>query len=282
MTIQPKTTYSFVTRPYLISVEADIPRGARVEVLIDGILPGSLQWQKRYVNPRQEVLTAPNFQFKAIQITPPPNSIATPFLYEIVVEGDNRKHTFTAEILAPVLDMSVGGLVLMKQDDGKSYITKRMFPGAKVSKSDVTRPWMIEIVGHAPDDAQIIVPMAAKQADGLSWEKNVIGPCVEPLPFTFSSDLTFMWRFPALIPTSDGTGTPFFYGIAVMGDERRFSIPIKTLFSGGEVPEEYVYIENSETDEVLFLRPQMPEHFGFPTALMRLGDLFQQGKLRPE
>jgi len=295
--VKPNCSLSDVTRPYVLSVEGEIPAGSQIRILVRGELPGSAPWAKVYVNPQSEPLVTQHIVGFSFEIHPPPHSIAVPFLYAIVIEGDGQKWSINAEELA-----RVGGnqrdLVLVQPEAdstegasgscGRAYLTRRLFPAAWVALSQVRRPWVFEVIGDTPDDSQIVVTLTAQESDGSVLEKQFHGPCREPLASTTLHSVQYTVTLHA---SSDGSYTPFFHGLAIEGDGRCFYTTVNELMH--EDPSEEHTLDIPETQSISgHLSPipvrqvcrhfeplPLPESLGYPEAFSQLVQMHARGEL---
>ncbi len=237
-----------------------------------------MPWHKEYTNPQRLPLTTPAFEGFTLGLYAAPDSMAVPFLYAIIVEGDNQKWAIEASSLANDRDLSTMGWVLMQPEGERSFLTLSLFPGARVSKSEVIRPWMFEVDGSVAPGAELIIPVSGVDPDGSRWDKQFLGPCREPLPETLQSSFQFgLW----MRPTPDGSQPPYLMGIVFEGDERRFHISA-AAFAKWFDTSDYRLIEYSDHESTLTLQPILPKFFGqWPSILKRLDDLYAQGKFNP-
>ena len=165
--INPDTESSEVTRPFVVSVDADIPPGARVLLQLDGINGAGQPWRQVYLNPHRAIVPTPVFTALGLGVHPPPNNLAVPLVYAVIIEGHGRKRIYTAEALYQAADPSrveaaraTGAnssnpveLVLPKreptladdeetQDEGRNEedASERELNGAIIQKPLLTRP----------------------------------------------------------------------------------------------------------------------------------------------
>ena len=287
--ITPQIKTSLVTRPWRVSVDADIPPGAQIRVIVNENLAHSSNRRKCYINPKNEPLEGTDITGFSFEIEPPPDSIAIPFLYAIVFKGDGKCWSFSAEELARTA-RSVPDLVLVdpreprpsqsqppaKSEALRPYLTRQLFPGSWVSASEVSRPWVFEVAGDTPGDSQLVVTFSAQEADGSVLEKQFVGPCRESLASTTFHAVSYEMT---LYASSDGRFTPFLYGVAIEGDARCFFSPVSELVYSSEnshlAPPQVLKAAR------FFDPPPLPDYSDSPEALKQLTQMFEQGKLVP-
>src|SRR5947209_5054304 len=114
---------SNVTRPYLLSVDADIPDGAAIKILARGRFSAALPWVQEHINPVRAPLLAPSVETFSIDLIPAPDSIAAPFLYAIRVEGDGQSRMLDAEQLAIGIDLPARHWGLTRPKEGRPFLT---------------------------------------------------------------------------------------------------------------------------------------------------------------
>lgn len=282
---EPQTTLSDVTRPYVISVDADIPEGTSVRVISTGVMPGGAPWSEEFTNPVRAPFTRAWCETLLPILTIAPDSLAAPFLYGVVIEGDGLKTVDDAERLAEVLDIEAMGWVIMRPKNGRPFLTTKSFPltNADVEASEISRPYMFQVFGNTPHGSRILFSLQGTDGNGTPWKADYEGPCRETVPVqslgTFGYSLT-------LLASPRGTHTPCLYGISVEGDGRRFYLSAARLaetLGAHQSLDVFQLLNLSEDQAVLILRPEQlkPSRvIGPPTALLRLDELFQQGKLR--
>jgi hypothetical protein len=277
-TIKRLVGTSDVRRPYVISVDGDIPEAAVIKLSVNGMVGGSLPWRREYINPQREPLVTPMWNHLFYDLCPAPNTLAVPFLYAITIEGDNQKWEIDATALAADQDISQSGWCLNRPEEGRPYITNSMFQGARVSASSVMRPWIFEIDGHAATGAELKVPVSGVGLDGVPWTRDFSVPCRDPLPVTLPPQFYFGLSMRA---TPDGVQSPSLSGLVFEGDGRRFYISAATFAENLDMTGLRL-MRFSDEDSVLMMQWIEPQFAGQPPSILnRLNTLFEQGKLRP-
>ncbi len=236
-----------------------------------------MPWHKEYINPQRLPLVTPIFDGFTLGLYAAPDSMAVPFLYAIIVEGDNQKWAFEATSLANNIYLSVMGWVLMQPDDERPFLTPSVLFGAQVSKSDVTRPWMFEVNGYAAAGAELILPVSGRGPDGSRWDKQFRGPCREPLPETLQPHFQIGLSMKA---SPDGVQTPSLNGIILEGDERRFYLSAAAFTEGLDMSGLRL-LKYSDGNSSLMMQWIEPKFLGWPSITNRLQDLYEKGKLNP-
>ena len=286
----PQISQSEVTRPYVVSVEGDIPEGAQIVLKVIGTVPGGGEWTKTYVNPRREELATSQVIGFSFQLLPPKGSVAVPFLYAIVFEGDGTKRIYSAQTLAEV-EAGPSDLVFMlppsesrnwamknyqELNPTQPYLTRQLFPQTWVSRSEITRPWMLEVMGSVPDDAAIIVTMKLTEADGSVLVKSFHAPCREALASTSFVEFSYTAELRA---TSDGISTPFFHGLSIEGDERCFYSSASEMMEPKQVLPSRAVVRQAYRH---FESPPVLSPGGYPSALIRLLEMHKLQELKPD
>jgi hypothetical protein len=270
---------SDIVRPYVLSVDGDIPDGATVKIVVNGRVAAGLPWQKEYINPQREPLVTPVWESLAITLNKPQNSFSTPFLYALVIEGDSQKWELDANEIVGNGDISQHGWCFMKTTNERPYIAYTPFMGARVFKSEITRPWIFEIDASVDAGARLMIALSGTHLDGSTWREEYEAPCREPLPnITLNTNFISGMEFKA---TPDGFHAPQLYGLVFEGDNRRFYIP-PAEFAKNYDSENLWVITLPDNESIMTLKPIPPPFRGQPPSILeRLMTLHSEGKLRP-
>ena len=170
----------------------------------------------------------------------------------------------------------------------KPYLTLTPFPGALVSASSTQKPYIVDVDGGGFGDSRLEVTMDGEDAGGQPWSHTVevrgrddgYQPAREILPVSSWGTVGFQLELHA---SSDGHHAASLSGIAIEGDGRRFYIGAADLVGDANVPESMNLLRFSNSPAtMLTLKHQLPDFFDFPSALTKLGDMFQRGELNPD
>jgi len=275
----PEILPSGTRRPYTISVDADVPEGATIKVICDGIMPGGAPWHKEYTNPSQDPFDHAMIDRFRPCLYPAPDSLASPFLYAIIIEGDGKRQVFNAEGFADGIETT--GCEMMRPKEGRPFIALKspFLPHATISTSDTEIPFIFEIVGYTPRDSKIVFVLSFTQTDGSVFRQECVGPCRELIRASGAFQIDFQ-----LSASSDGVAPPTVNGIAIEGGRRRHFLSAAQFVAafGERVLETFQVFVSDDDYAVLTLKPIPPRFDGPPTILHRLHKLHEEGKLKAE
>jgi hypothetical protein len=293
--IKPQIEKSNVTFPFTLSVDADIPEGAKIKVKVSSEVSAGLNQVQNFVNPMQAPLHNSQLRNFDFEILPPPDSIAIPFLYAIIIEGNKQKHIFDAVSLAevgtrdPLLVLVLPETTPSRPDklgvEKRAYLSRMLFPGDWVSESQVTRPWAFEVIGDTPSDTQLVVTLTVAEEDGSALEKQYHGSCREPIASTTFRSVSYK---AVLSASSDGTYTPFFYGLAIEGDGRCYYTSAGSLMdsvegvnSTQEKGSALLRVPKHRAQRV-FEPPPFSSVMGFPASYLKIIEMYERGEFEIE
>lgn len=266
---------SEVERPYLISVDADIPPGCTIKVVSTGTMPGGAPWKEEYVNPKRERIEIAWTNSFSFQFTYPPGSIAFPFFYSIVIEGDRIKRTLPAEHLMAGNAPEGHPFVLMPAKNGRTFVTVNHIPGTLVSLSSVGRPWIVSLSAYVPTTCHVDLTLLVQLRNGQYATITVDGTQPQALPFTDFINLQNKLTF-----SGDGRSTPVITGFAIDGDGRRYFWPAQAMGTSNP-PSIENFLRGPHPDNKAYFNTAQPvTNASLPPAINRLTEMFNRGEFK--
>lgn len=302
-----RTEKSDVKRPFLISIEADIPSSSAVILDVEcrdhlGKLRTE-QWR----NPHRQIMPTPKVEKVRFGLQLTKGNLGVPFIYSLIIEGDGERRIYGAEALFATVtkdETQRNFFTLMTQElfdeidhfspslsqnitMERSYLTYTPFHGALVRQSETERPLIVEVDGGGFSDSLLRVEVGGQTILGKEWSQTIevpgsdhYAPTREELVVDSIGPLSFGVQ---MRPSSSGHHATSLSGIAFEGDKRRFYIPAADIVEERTLPDSMrlLRFSNSRASS-LTLKFETPKFSSFPSALPKLMEMFRNGELTPD
>ena len=296
-----------IKRPFLISLEADIPPASAVILDVECRDHLGKLWGEQWRNPYQQITPTPKIEKVRFGLQLTKGNLGVPFIYSLIIEGDGERRIYDAEALfaAATKDMAQRTIFsLMTQElfdeidhfapslnqsgtTGRSYLTFTPFHGALVRKSETERPLMVEVDGGGFSDSLLRVEVGGQTISGEEWSQTIevpgaeyYAPTREELTVDSIGPLSFGVE---MRPSSSGHHATSLSGIAFEGDKRRFYIPAADIVEERTLPESMRLLRFSNSRaSALTLEFHRDKFSDFLSALPKLMEMFRNGELTPD